>query len=115
MKRMAILLLALILLAMVAVAQATDPRYCGVMRDETGKIIRSSAVVREFKALHACPSTSLHTGACPGWAVDHVVPLVCGGCDAVVNMQWLPLPIKSASGIYPKDRWEQRVYCTVAP
>lgn len=98
-----------------ASAYAGDPRYCGVMRDDTGKIIRSSAVVRAFKSLHACPSTGLYGGACPGWAVDHVIPLVCGGCDAVGNMQWLPLSIKSASGVYPKDRWEQRVYCTVAP
>lgn len=28
-------------------------------------------------------------GACPGWNIDHVVPLCRGGADAVWNLQWL--------------------------
>jgi hypothetical protein len=24
----------------------------------------------------------------PGWIVDHVIPLACGGADAVSNMAW---------------------------
>ena len=28
------------------------------------------------------------TGACPGYVVDHVVPLKRGGADAPENMQW---------------------------
>ena len=50
------------------------------------------------------------------WQVDHVIPLVCGGCDAVVNMQWLPAAIKTcaaSTGVPCKDRWEQKVYCTI--
>ena len=97
-------------------ASAADPRYCGPpARDPDGTIHRSTATINAFKRAHACPSTGLYAGACPGWAVDHVIPLVCGGCDAVGNMQWLPLQIKSASGPWPKDRWEQRVYCIASP
>lgn len=89
-----------------------ETRYCGVFRDEDGTIVRSWTVRTAFRRIHACPSTGLTTGACPGWAIDHVIPLVCGGCDAVGNLQWLPNEIKSAAGMLPKDRWEQRVYCT---
>lgn len=89
-----------------------DPRYCGpAFRDENGRIMRSQQVLADFQRAHPCPSTGKTTGACPGWAKDHVIPLVCGGCDAVSNLQWLPNQIKSASGPLPKDRWEQRVYC----
>lgn len=95
-----------------ALAQGIDPRMCGVVRrDDARRVVRNTAVVREFRQLYPCPSTGRSAGACPGWAVDHVIPLVCGGCDSVANLQWLPLAIKSASGTLPKDRWERRVYC----
>lgn len=50
---------------------------------------RSAAVVRAFKCAHPCPATGLATGACPGWQVDHVVPLCCGGADEPSNLRWL--------------------------
>jgi hypothetical protein len=28
------------------------------------------------------------SGKCPGYVVDHVKPLACGGADAPWNMQW---------------------------
>jgi len=28
------------------------------------------------------------SGRCPGYVVDHVKPLECGGADAPSNMQW---------------------------
>lgn len=104
----------LLLLSLVAaLAAAVDPRYCGPPeRDAEGRIVRSAEPVRAFRALYACPSTGRYAGACPGWALDHVVPLACGGCDAVGNLQWLPVETKSAAGSLPKDRWERRVYCT---
>jgi hypothetical protein len=49
---------------------------------------RSRAVAREFQQVHPCPSTGRTSGACPGYVRDHVVPLGCGGPDAVANMQW---------------------------
>jgi 5-methylcytosine-specific restriction endonuclease McrA len=50
---------------------------------------RSKAARAEFQRLHPCPATGAKRGACPGWQVDHVIPLKCGGADAPVNMQWL--------------------------
>jgi len=48
-------------------------------------------------------STGRTTGACPGYRRDHVVPLACGGPDAVRNMQWQTIVDARA-----KDRWERR-------
>ena len=88
-----------------------DIRYCSlVQRDANGKIIRDHKVLEEFATLHPCPSTGEASRFCPGWAIDHVIPLSCGGCDAIHNLQWLPDQIKSAAGKYPKDRWERKIY-----
>lgn len=81
-----------------------------VMRVDSGATMRSKKVIAKFKELYACPSNGNHSGACPGWAIDHVIPLACGGRDAVYNMQWLPATIKSASGSDKKDRFERKVY-----
>lgn len=106
---------ALLLLALALPALAdpvTDPRYCGPpARDADGRIARRADVLREFKRIHPCPSTGKATGACPGWAIDHTLPLACGGCDSVPNLAWMPNAIKSGPGRLPKDRWERRVYC----
>jgi len=89
-----------------------EERYCTVTphRDVDGSISRRADVLRAFQQLHPCPSTHKTTGACPGWAKDHVIPLADGGCDAVSNLQWLPGQIKSCAGKYCKDRWERPVY-----
>lgn len=92
-----------------------DVRCCVTPeRDGKGVIARRADVRHSFQKLHPCPSTGFTSGACPNWAKDHVIPLDCGGKDVVSNMQWLPLPIKSASGMYPKDRWERLVNCSPA-
>jgi hypothetical protein len=62
---------------------------------------RSPQVAREFQRQNPCPSTGSPTGACPGYIKDHVVPLACGGADAVSNMQWQTVEDAKA-----KDRWE---------
>lgn len=106
-----LLLVAAVLLS-TAPAEAADPRYCGPPeRYESGRIKRSAAVLLEFKRLYPCDSTGLKAGPCPGWQIDHVIPLVCGGCDTVDNLQWLPLSIKTCAGEVCKDRWERRIYC----
>jgi hypothetical protein len=89
-----------------------DLRYCGEpARDAVmHTIIRDPKVPSAFRKIHACPSTGLFTGACPRWAIDHVLPLDVGGCDAVSNMQWLPDWLKSCAG-YCKDRWERKINC----
>jgi hypothetical protein len=50
---------------------------------------RSPAVKAEFRKANPCPATGKKRGACPGWEVDHRVALMCGGPDAVENLQWL--------------------------
>jgi hypothetical protein len=104
-------LMAVFWLAFAAPAYAADPRICyadpaAIPRDKDGSIKRSAAVRREFVRLHPCPSGGTPSGACPGWYVDHVIPLACGGCDSVSNMQWLP-----SAAWRDKTRWERSVYC----
>ena len=62
---------------------------------------RSLMVKHEFQRQHPCPSTERPTGRCPGYIKDHVVPLGCGGPDAVANLQWQTVAAAKA-----KDRWE---------
>jgi len=52
-------------------------------------IARSGAEVRAFRAENPCPVTGRLSGACPGWAVDHVRALCAGGEDKPRNMQWI--------------------------
>ena len=60
----------------------------GVTRDAHGKTARSGRARAEFKKTHACPSTGRSSGGCPGYVIDHVVPLKRGGPDRPSNMQW---------------------------
>lgn len=89
-----------------------DYRYTGVvLRDAKGDTARDSKVVYAFRKRWKCPAPGgKYTGPCPGWAIDHVIPLDCGGIDAVWNMQWLPDQIKSAKGPFSKDHFERRIY-----
>jgi len=54
-----------------------------------GTPARSAAARAAFRRRHACPSSGQYTGPCPGFEVDHKVPLACGGPDTPDNMQWL--------------------------
>lgn len=85
-----------------------DPRYCGEpARTADGRIKRDRAVLRRFAQVFPCPSTLELRPSCPGWAIDHVIPLASGGCDAPINLQWLPDSIKSCTAAGCKDRWER--------
>lgn len=64
------------------------PAHSTVQRDKHGKIKRSKAAKSAFEREHPCPSTGKTSGRCPGYVVDHVKPLECGGADAPSNMQW---------------------------
>jgi hypothetical protein len=64
---------------------------------------RSSAVNQEFQRSHPCPSTGRSTGACRGYVKDHIVPLACGGPDAVANLQW-----QTTAAAKAKDKWERK-------
>jgi hypothetical protein len=69
------------------------------------RIPRSRAARAEFMHQHPCPSTGRRSGACPGYVVDHVKPLACGGADAPSNMQW-----QTTAAAKAKDKWE-RIGC----
>ena len=64
---------------------------------------RSASQVNAFKRAHPCPSTHQLRGSCPGYVVDHIEPLACGGPDTPSNMQWQTVPEAKA-----KDRWERK-------
>ena len=70
-----------------------------------GRVVRSSSAKAQFKAEHPCPATEPHSGACPGYVIDHVVPLACGGADAPDNMQW-----QTVGAARAKDLWERDCY-----
>jgi len=104
-------------------AIADDPRFCGVVYRylDNGAVVRSSAVVREYKRLWPCvhPCNA-------SWQIDHPLPLADGGCDSVINMQWMPPNIKTCAAtinilvdgamqrapnpVQCKDRWERKLY-----
>src|SRR4051812_5589100 len=63
---------------------------------------RSHHAILVFKRSHPCPSTGQPRGRCPGYVIDHIRPLICGGEDAPENMQWQTIPEAKA-----KDRWER--------
>lgn len=71
----------------------------GRLRDSRGRIRRSAEARRQF--MH---STGYPRGR-PGYVVDHIVPLACGGADAPSNMQWQTVAAAKA-----KDKTE-RVGC----
>lgn len=75
---------------------ATSPSY--VRRDANGKILRDPAQRAAFRQNHPCPSTGKTRGACPGYEVDHIKPLACGGADEPGNMQWLTKEANRAKG-----------------
>jgi 5-methylcytosine-specific restriction endonuclease McrA len=63
--------------------------YCSSCeRTPSGRIRRSSRARHTFQQVHPCPSTGLTAGHCPGYVVDHIVPLKRGGADSPENMQW---------------------------
>jgi hypothetical protein len=122
MKHLLVLLLVLVALLWglpAAMASPLEPlveqRYCGApKRNAAGVIIRRADVRTAFRKAHHCPATGLPTGPCPGWQMDHIIPLVCGGCDAVSNIQWLPLALK-ITPLTGKDRFERKIYCKINP
>lgn len=96
-----VLLCALFLTALTAIDADATPRrpdYCQTCsRDDHGKIKRSESAKRRFMRESGYPNGR------PGYHIDHIVPLACGGADSPSNMQWLSLPDKRT-----KDRVERK-------
>jgi len=66
-------------------------------RDAHGKIKRSAVAKHEFERQTEYPHGR------PGYVVDHIRPLACGGADAPSNMQWQRIAAAKA-----KDRVERQ-------
>ena len=64
---------------------------------------RSQKAKTIFKYSHPCPSTGQTKGSCPGYIIDHIKALACGGADEPSNMQWLTKADAKA-----KDKWERK-------
>jgi hypothetical protein len=78
------------------------PRSIETTRDKHGRIKRSAAAKHEFMLTHPCPITGSTNGKCPGYVIDHINPLACGGSDAPSNMQW-----QTKDAAKSKDKWER--------
>lgn len=68
-----------------------------------GAIERSIEAKNAFKQSNPCPSTGKNSGPCPGYVVDHIAALACGGADSPGNMQW-----QSEADGKAKDKWERK-------
>lgn len=75
---------------------------------EEAAATRRSTARAEFQRIAPCPSTGKRRGPCPGYVVDHITAIACGGLDHPSNMQWQTVPEAKA-----KDRWE-RIGCQPA-
>lgn len=101
----------------------TETRYINpatekVARLADGSIRRRADVVSAFRKIHPCPSTMAYTGACPGYAANHIIPLACGGRDAVSNLMWLRNELKScalSTGRICVDRYERKINALEPP
>src|SRR5437016_3954702 len=70
------------------VSWSSSARCVTCTRNSGGRIKRSPEARRAFEKSNPCPSTNKRSGGCPGYVVDHVVPLKRGGADTPSNMQW---------------------------
>ena len=85
-----------------ATSESRVDRY-SIPRTSEGRIKRSETSKALFKFSHPCPSTGKQSGSCPGYVIDHIDPLACGGADATFNMQWQTVEDGKA-----KDKWERK-------
>lgn len=83
-------------------AVVSNPNSLAIERDAHGKIKRSEKAKDDFKATNPCPANGKRAGSCPGYVIDHITALACGGADSPENMQWQTV----AEG-KEKDGWER--------
>ena len=82
-----------LILLLLGVAICVTPAYAAKHR--------SGAAKNAFKRDNPCPANGNTKGSCPGYVIDHIVPLACGGPDDKSNMQW-----QSVHDGKIKDRFE---------
>ena len=65
---------------------------------------RSVTQKHNFIRANPCPAQVAHKKySCPGYIVDHIEALACGGPDIPANMQWQTIAESKA-----KDKWERK-------
>jgi hypothetical protein len=82
-------------------AHTRSTKCTSCARDSNGRIKRSKVAADSFRSPNPCPSTGKASGACPGYVIDHVVPLKRGGPDEPSNRQW-----QTRAAAKAKDRVE---------
>ena len=78
-------------------AKAASARATVAPRDARGRFVRSDSARRAFMTSSGFPKGR------PGWVIDHVVPLACGGADVPSNLQWQTVAAAKA-----KDKVERK-------
>jgi len=76
---------------------------CAMFSGAEARIHRDYKAVRAFAKANACPSTGKPRLPCPGYVVDHVIALHCGGLDHSSNLQW-----QTKADAKAKDKWERK-------
>ena len=98
----------LIGLLLIGGVQARTPRKAGkahrhaVARCESCPRDTHGRIKRDKKVRQAFARQTGYTHGRPGYVIDHVVPLACGGADAVGNLQW-----QTVADAKAKDRTER--------
>ena len=72
-----------------------------VTTDTYAEYHRSQKAKAIFKYSHPCPANGKTKGSCPGYIIDHINALACGGVDEASNMQW-----QTKAAAKAKDKWE---------
>ena len=93
-----VIVLFLLALTSIQIAIACEP-----LRHDSGRIVRSAWSRSQFRAATPCPSSGETFGSCPGYVVDHVVPLCACGPDYAPNMQW-----QTTADARAKDKVERK-------
>jgi ribosomal protein L44E len=79
------------------VSHASHLRCESCDRDEHGRIVRSKDAKKAFEKATGFPKGR------PGFVIDHIKPLACGGADLPSNMQW-----QTKEEAKAKDKVERR-------
>ena len=77
--------------------QKTSGASSTAAHDTRGRIARSETAKHAFEVQTGYPNGR------PGYVIDHIVPLACGGADQPSNMQW-----QTVADAKAKDRVERK-------